>query len=191
MDGWSVLGALKADPDLAAVPVVMVTFVGERGLATSLGANDFVSKPIDWVRLQQVMDRFREGDVLFVDDDADARRRLRTVVEKNGYARDGSRKWTRSARGSRTERPRLILLDLTMPVMDGFAFLHALRELPGCIDVPAVVLTARDLTNEDRKRLNGADQVLEKGQTSLRDLAEGLRSLALPANPVASGNVPS
>lgn len=59
-----------------------------------------------------------------------------------------------------------------MPVMDGFAFLKALRECPGCTDVPVIVLTARDLTNEDRRRLCGADQVLNKGDTSPRDLAK-------------------
>lgn len=74
--------------------------------------------------------------------------------------------------------PKLILLDLTMPVMDGFSFLRALRERPGCADVPVAVLSARDLTSEDRKRLRGASQVLNKGDTSLRDLAGELRALA-------------
>ena len=71
--------------------------------------------------------------------------------------------------------PKLILLDLTMPVMDGFSFLRMLRERPDCADVPVIVLTARDLTSEDRR---GASQVLNKGDTSLRDLAAKLRALA-------------
>ncbi len=75
MDGWSVLSALKADPDLRDIPVVMVTFVEQRGLAASLGAADYVLKPVRWDRFKAVMDRFRdaEGDVLVVDDDADTR----------------------------------------------------------------------------------------------------------------------
>ena len=188
MDGWTVLSALKADPDLAKIPVVMVTFVSERGLATAMGATDYVSKPVEWERFREVMDRFREadGDVLVVDDDADARYRIRTVLEKDGYtvaeAGDGREALDRVAHAV----PRVILLDLTMPVMDGFAFLHALRERPGCADVPVIVLTARDLTKADRTRLGEANQVLTKGQTSLRELAGELRSLAPPSIPHAT-----
>ena len=64
-----------------------------------------------------------------------------------------------------------------MPVMDGFAFLHELRERPGCAHIPVVVLTARDLSVEDRRRLGGADRVLSKGQTSLREISGQLRAL--------------
>ncbi len=180
MDGWSVLARLKADPDLARIPVVMVTFVGERGLATSLGAADYVPKPVEWEAFRGVMDRFHDavGDVLIVDDDTDARERMRSMLEKNGWsvveAGNGREALDRVAHAV----PRLILLDLTMPVMDGFAFLHELRERPGCADVPVIVLTARDLTREDRGRLDSASQVLSKGETSLRDLAGTLRSLA-------------
>lgn len=79
--------------------------------------------------------------------------------------------------------PDLVLLDLMMPVMDGFAFLHALRERPGCAHIPVVVLTARDLSAEDRERLDGADRVLSKGETSLRDIANQLRTLAEGGEP--------
>jgi len=183
MDGWSVLHTLKADPYLAKIPVVMVTFVSERGLASSLGAADYVLKPVMWERFKAVMDRFRdaEGDVLIIDDDTDTRNRMRSVLEKSGWtvveAGNGQEALDRVAHSV----PRLILVDLTMPVMDGFAFLKALRECPGCTDVPVIVLTARDLTNEDRRRLRGAYQVLNKGDTSLRELAGKLRSL-MPAS---------
>ena len=81
MDGWSVLGALKADPALAPIPVVMVTFVNEPALSESLGAADTVLKPVEWDHLKGVMERFRgdAGDILVVDDDPDARARLRQV----------------------------------------------------------------------------------------------------------------
>ena len=180
VDGWSVLTTIKGDVELAKIPVVMVTFVSERGLANALGAADYVSKPVKWERFREVMDRFRhlEGDVLVVDDDPDTRARIRKVLEKDD--------WTVAEAGNGREAldlvarsvPRVILLDLTMPVMDGFSFLHALRESPGCAHVPVIVLTARDLTRDDRKRLAGANQVLKKGETSLRTLADDLRVVA-------------
>ena len=179
MDGWSVLSALKADPELASVPVVMVTFVTERALASSLGAADYVIKPVDWNRLRHVMEGFRdaEGDVLVVDDEADTRYRSRQALEKNGWSvveaangREGLDQVAKSI-------PRVILLDLNMPLMDGFDFLRELRARPGCGAIPVVVLTALDLTAEDRRRLRGANQVLNKGDTSMRDLAEKLRRL--------------
>ncbi len=179
MDGWSVLSALKADPELADIPVVMVTFVAERALATSLGAADYIVKPVDWERLRAVMERFREtgSSVLVVDDDADTRDRMRQILEKGGWrvseatnGEDALQKVTHAV-------PDVVLLDLNMPVMDGFDFLSAFRERPNCGEVPVVVLTARDLTNDDRRRLRGANQVLSKGDISLHQLAEKLRQL--------------
>ncbi len=179
MDGWSVLSTLKADAELAKIPVVMVTFVNEPALGASLGAADTVLKPVQWDRLRTVMERFRgdAGEILVVDDDPEARQRLRTVLERDGWtvceAGDGEEALAQVARAL----PQLILLDLTMPVMDGFTFLHELRLRPGCADIPVVVLTARDLDAGERKRLAGADRVLSKGETNLRQLAGELRAL--------------
>ena len=179
MDGWSVLSALKADRDLATVPVVMVTFVTERALASSLGAADYVIKPVDWNRLRHVMEGFREaeGDVLIIDDEADTRYRSRQALEKNGWSVVEAPNGQEGLKQIAKSIPRVILLDLNMPVMDGFDFLRELRSRPGCGQIPVVVLTALDLTAEDRRRLRGANQVLNKGDTSLRDLAEKLRRL--------------
>ena len=184
MDGWSVLETLKADPALSDIPVIMVTFAGEPALAQSLGASDYVPKPVMWEEFRHVMDRFRnvEGEILVVDDDADARTRLRSVLEKEG--------WTVAEASNGAEAltyvseivPQLILLDLTMPVMDGFSFLSALRARPDCAHVPVVVLTARDLTLQDRERLNTAKQVLRKDEISLRNLASDLHAIA-PEHP--------
>ena len=190
MDGWSVLARLKADPALAAIPVVMVTFLAERGLASSLGAAGYVSKPVQWDRLRAVMDRFRdaEGDVLVVDDDADARARLRGVLERDGWSVAEAADGVAALACVERAVPRVVLLDLVMPVMDGFGFLHALRARPGCADVPVVVLTARDLSEEDRSRLRGASQVLAKGEATLRDIAAKLRALVPSAG--AGGSPP-
>ncbi len=185
MDGWAVLHALKADKETAELPVVMVSFVADPGLSVALGATDAVPKPIDWTRLRTVMERFRDvgGDVLVVDDDRDTRYRLRTVLEKNGWTvqegGDGAEALHRVAEA----RPRIILLDLTMPLMDGFAFLDRLRAIPGCADIPVVVLSARDISVAERERLADADLVLRKGETSMQDLTHELRALDRRTSP--------
>ncbi len=192
MDGWSVLTALKVDPKLAAIPVVMVTFVDERTLSASLGAVDLVNKPVDWDRLKNVLDRLREaeGEILVVDDDPGVRERLRTMLERSGYtvgeAGDGAEALKRVMHGP----PRAILLDLTMPVMDGFAFLHALRERPGCQDIPVIVFSARDISSADREQLRDADRIMSK-TSSLKDLTGELRALAPPEHPARPENAPA
>ena len=189
-DGWSVLNALKADPETADIPVVMVSFVAEPGLSAALGAADAVMKPIDWARLKTVMERFRDaggvseggagGDVLVVDDDADTRHRLRTVLERDAWAvleaGNGAEALERVAQAP----PRLILLDLTMPMMDGFDFLHRLRAIPGCANIPVLVLSARDISAAEYGRLTDVDRVLKKGETSMKQLTNEIRALGLP-----------
>lgn len=183
MDGWSVLTALKADPAVASIPVVMASFVNEPALASALGAADYVLKPVEWDQLKTVMQRFRatEGSVLVVDDDPDARSRLRVVLEREGWIVAEAGNGEEALQSVAHAPPQLILLDLTMPVMDGFTFLHALRERPGGGDISVVVLSARDLSKNDRDRLDSADQVLRKGDVSLRDLPGQLASLRHPA----------
>ncbi|WP_408836547.1 response regulator [Acidisphaera sp. L21] len=179
MDGWSVLTALKADPDLAPIPVVMASFVNEPALANALGATDYVLKPVEWDQLKSVMQRFRatEGAVLVVDDDADARHRLRTVLEREGWQVAEAGNGQEALQSLASATPQLILLDLTMPVMDGFTFLHTLRGQPGGADIPVVVLSARDLSKTDRDRLGSADRVIRKGDVDLRDLPGQLADL--------------
>ncbi|MBV8613276.1 MAG: response regulator, partial [Acetobacteraceae bacterium] len=181
VDGWSVLHAIRSDPDLADTPVVMVSVVNEQGLGYALGATDYLVKPIEWDRLKAIMDRYRaEGsvDVLVVDDDPDARGRLRAMLERDGWsvteASDGGEALERVA----ACHPALILLDLLMPIMNGCDFLAALRARPAWRDIPVVVLTAKDVTASERAQLERqADEVLIKGTISLSELARDLREV--------------
>ncbi|MGX9981570.1 response regulator [Methylobacterium fujisawaense] len=185
MDGWAVLRALRSDPDLGSTPVIMVTVLDEQNLAFSLGATDYLHKPVEWGQLKEAMERFRpaihEGPVLVVDDDPDVRERMTTLLTREGWrvvtAENGQAGL--DAVGSR--KPGLVLLDLMMPEMDGFGFLRALRARPEWRDIPVVVLTAKDVTADDRRRLSGqADHILQKGGLSMADLAATLRSLMSP-----------
>jgi PAS domain S-box-containing protein len=179
MDGWSVLTHLKADPELCAIPVVLVTFVDDPALGESLGAAELIPKPVDWDRLSQVMERFRgEGDVLVVDDDADTRSRLRKMLERNGWSVSEAENGQDALDKMNAAPPQIIVLDLTMPVMDGFAFLQALRSHAQHRDIPVVVLTARDLSPVEKQQLEGVERVLQKGEQSLRDVAGEVLALA-------------
>ena len=120
-----------------------------------------------------MLDQLRqaEGKVLVVDDDVDTRRRVRVVLERNGWCVDEAGNEAEALDRVRRSPPHLILLDLTMPVMDGFEFLHRLRVMPGGADVSVVVLSARDVSAAERTRLLEADRILRKGEASMRDLA--------------------
>ena len=179
LDGWAVLKELKADPETADIPVVIVSFVAEPKLGSSLGAADTLPKPVDWAKLKRLLDGFRAsgGDVLVVDDDSDLRHRLRAALERSGWsvreAGDGSAALVEVQRAA----PHLIVLDLTMPVMDGFAFLHRLRAEPKGAGIPVVVLSARDITNAEREVLAEAERVVRKGDISLGELTAEIRAL--------------
>jgi PAS domain S-box-containing protein len=192
MDGWAVLQELKADPELADVPVVMVTMVDDRNLGYALGATEYLTKPVDRQRLLSILSRYRcdsshEGcHVLVVEDDEPTREIISDILEKDGWSvetasngREGLEKIAASLLKSTV--PRLILLDLMMPEMDGFDFAANLRRDLRWRDIPVVVVTAKDLTQEDRQRLNGyVEKIVVKGvalnQESLlaevRDLVE-------------------
>ncbi|UHC14576.1 response regulator [Methylobacterium currus] len=182
MDGWSVLHAIRSDPDLSATPVIITSVVNEQGLGRALGATDYLVKPIDWDHLKGLMERYRPADspgtVLLVDDDADARERLRRSLSRDGWtvreAENGAAGLARLDEG----RPSLILLDLMMPVMDGFAFLTKLRARPDVADVPVVVLTAKDITPAEKERLGrDTERVIVKGSVSLSEIGRLLRNM--------------
>ena len=185
MDGWSVLASIKADNDLADIPVVMVSFVNEPSLAAALGASDYLIKPVEWAELRRVMDHYRvEGTqgVLVVDDDADARERMRTMLTRNGLEVALAANGVQGLEAVAAQMPALVLLDLMMPEMDGYTFLERLRERPEWQQIPVVVMTAQTIDDEVRRRLAGrADRVIAKGSLDLRTLAGQLHEMVVAA----------
>lgn len=179
MDGWSVLASLKADPVLASIPVVMVTVIDEHGLGYSLGASDYLLKPVEWDRLKSVIDRLNvsgASDILAIDDDEDTLARTSVMLERAGFKVETAVNGALGLDKAREKKPDLVLLDLMMPVMDGLAFLREFRDNSEWADVPVVVLTSKDITREDWQILNGkADRVLTKGMVNMRDLVAQLR----------------
>ncbi len=193
MDGWTVLRSLRSDPELGATPVIMVTVLDEQNLAFSLGATDYLHKPVEWGQLKEAMERFRPtvhgGPVLVVDDDPDVRERMTTLLTREGWRVTTAENGRAGLEAVGVRKPGLVLLDLMMPEMDGFGFLRELRGKPEWRDIPVVVLTAKDVTADDRRRLAGqADRVLQKGGLSMADLAATLRSFTEPASAASGGN---
>ena len=171
MDGWSVLGALKADAATASIPVIMLTIVDDKQMGFALGAADYFTKPIDFQRLHQVLDKYRQPGVkqtvLIVEDHAETREMLRRTLEKAGWTVTEASNGRVGLERMAATQPKLILLDLMMPEMDGFEFLEALRREGHPRRVPVIVITAKELTDEDRRRLNGGvERILQKGAVS-------------------------
>jgi PAS domain S-box-containing protein len=159
MDGWAVLSALKSDPDLAEIPVIMETIVHEKGLAFSLGAEDYLTKPIQWPRLKKILDRFRSAAgapvALVVDDDGSTRALLSEMLEKESWSTVEARDFNAVLERFADTRPALVLVDLNMSELNGFALIKDLRRLPEWRDVPFVALSTNDLSAEQRRRLEG------------------------------------
>jgi signal transduction histidine kinase/CheY-like chemotaxis protein/ligand-binding sensor domain-containing protein/protocatechuate 3,4-dioxygenase beta subunit len=182
MDGWAVVSALKADPQLCEIPVVMLTIVDDQKLGFTVGAADYLTKPIDWKRLTSVLERYRDqpgpGRVLVVEDDASVRELLQRNLEKDQWTVALAENGRVALERISEARPSLILLDLMMPEMDGFEFMDALRQRGGGRDIPVVVITARQLSEEDRRRLNGqVVRIIQKSQTTAEEVLAELRRL--------------
>jgi len=177
-DGWDVLATLKADPDLCEIPVVIVTVAPERGIGLSLGAVEVLTKPVDRARLTALINRLvrRDGPVLLVEDDADTRDMMRHTIDKMGLAvaEAGNGRQALSWLSDNAP-PAIILLDLMMPEMDGFAFLDALADRADWREIPVIVVTAKQLSAAERERLSRqAQKVMEKATATRVDIAAAI-----------------
>jgi len=179
LDGWAVLSALKADPALADIPVIMLTIMDDKNLGYALGAADYLTKPIDRERLSAVLKRYRRDlPILVVDDDPALRELLRRLLEREGYQVQEAENGRAALARLREAPPGLIVLDLMMPEMDGFDFVTAVRRDEAWRTIPIIVVTAKDLTPDDRQRLNGyVEAILQKGASSRDALLAEVRAM--------------
>ena len=167
-DGWEVLRELKADPNTRDIPVIMVTMTDDRELGYALGATEFLTKPVERGQLVQLLQRYAPAEAerraLVVDDLPANRDMLRRALQKEGWQVSEAGNGRQALERVADSRPSLILLDLMMPVMDGFEFVMEMRKVEAWRGIPIVVVTAKDITEEDRRRLNGGVVgLIEKG----------------------------
>jgi len=190
INGWAVLSALKADLELADIPVVLMTIVDDKDRGFALGASDYLTKPVDYKRLAKLLQNYRPaatdalsdstGQVLIVEDDDATRDMFRRILEKEGWLVLEAENGQIGLNQVETHHPDLILLDLMMPKMDGFEFINVLRQTPQWRSLPIIVVTAMDLTPADYLRINGyVEQILQKGAYNRDDLMQEVRDLVL------------
>lgn len=184
MDGWEVINALKKDPEMATIPVIMLSMADNKQKGYAMGAACFLTKPIDWETLDEVIKksvRFNHGrkmPIMVVDDEEEVRDMLRRTLEKQGWRVIEATNGLKALEKMVDQVPGLILLDLTMPEMDGIEFITEMRKKDEWRDIPVVVLTGRDLDSSDRKRLQGhVQKILQKGAYSNEQLLEEVRHM--------------
>jgi CheY-like chemotaxis protein len=182
MDGWSVFSALKSSAGLRDIPVVMVTMLDDPQRGFTLGAADYMTKPLNRQHLSQVLKKYTclrpPCSVLMVEDDPATRAMTRKILEKEGWKVTEAENGHRALDCMAQERPSLILLDLMMPEMDGFEFTEQVRLHPEWRRIPIVVVTAKDLTTGERRRLNGyVETILHKADDSREALLNQVRDL--------------
>jgi CheY-like chemotaxis protein/anti-sigma regulatory factor (Ser/Thr protein kinase) len=186
MDGWRVLQAMRADRRLARIPVIVCSIVDNRPLGYSLGASDYLVKPIDPETLTRTLDRVsvrggdgedEEGYVLVVDDEHGVRELLTAALRHAGFNARSAPSGETALKMAAQQPPRVVLCDLMMPNgMSGFEFIARFRSDPRMADIPVFVVTGKDITADDRKLISGEiANVIRKGELLLSDVASRLR----------------
>jgi signal transduction histidine kinase len=185
MDGWRVLQAMRADPRLSSIPVIVCSIVDNRPLGYSLGASDYLLKPVDPQTLTDTLDRVSvrdlssegSGYVLVVDDEHGVRELLTTALRHAGFNARSAPSGETALRMVAQHRPRAVLCDLMMPNgMSGFELIARLRSNPDTAGLPVLVVTGRDITPDDRRLISGEiAEVIRKGELLLSDVASRLR----------------
>ncbi len=183
IEGWMVLSQLKEDPRLAPIPVVMLSVEDEKEKAIELGASDLLTKPIEWDQFLEVVKRQMKprsivSPILVVEDDATNRGALCRVLRREGLvvleAVDGNAAMSLTE----TETPGLIILDLILPEFNGFDVLSEISKNDNWKHIPIIVITAKELSNEELKRLKKeVDCIFQKGDYSRNDLLNEIHTL--------------
>jgi signal transduction histidine kinase/DNA-binding response OmpR family regulator len=183
LSGWDILTELKADPELASIPVIMISIVDDKDRGFALGADDYLTKPVHPDKLAAILDKFRvdgaPGTVLIIEDDEPSRQLMRRLLNRDGWETAEAENAREGLEKVALQPPSLILLDLMMPEMNGFEFITRLRMEDRYRSIPIVVLTAMALNEKEKAHLNKhVARIAYKTTTSWTSLMAELTSIA-------------
>jgi signal transduction histidine kinase/DNA-binding response OmpR family regulator len=187
INGWEVLHSLKNNPQTCDINVVMISMLEEKNKGYVMGASDYLVKPFDQKQLVQTLSRYvinhnitggNLGRVLIVDDDSDARLILRTALKSFNVKIDEATNGAEALEQISKNKPNLILLDLMMPVMDGFEFLSRMRSSADLFNISVIVNTSKELSSIDKEKLSGyTAKILRKGDNSQDNILTEIKNL--------------
>ncbi len=182
IDGWQVLMELKKDPRTEKIPVIIISMIDDKSMGYALGVSDYITKPIEREKLLNVVKKYKEEQpnfpVLIVEDDLNQREILNKTLKSDNWEVLEAENGLIALDKIGEKKPGLIILDLMMPEMDGFTFITELRKNKDLLSIPIIVVTAKDITIEDRARLNGyVNQILHKGGFTQEELLNYIRAI--------------
>jgi signal transduction histidine kinase/CheY-like chemotaxis protein len=186
LDGWEVLNRLKHDEITSSIPVIVISVIDNPELGMALGAIDYFVKPVPADVLVSRLRRFNFGGsaktkVLVVDDELANRDWLTEILEPAGFGVIPAGGGREAIELAHSQKPDLILLDLMMPEVSGFDVVEALRSDKATSDMPIMVLTAKELTDADKRQLTGrVSSILQRGSTGATELVSHLRQVITP-----------
>jgi PAS domain S-box-containing protein len=176
MSGWEVLSTLKLEEQTANIPVIMMTILEQEDIGRALGASDYLLKPIEPAKLTEAIERYvtkTGAQILVVEDDEPTRDLMCRTLASAGHRILEAENGRVALDLLDVEHPDLIVLDLMMPVMDGFAFLHHVNEDENRAHIPTIVATARSLSEVERRELREVtERVIQKGSYSREELLD-------------------
>jgi PAS domain S-box-containing protein len=181
-DGWAVLTELKSDPATRDFPVIICSILEQADKGFSLGAADYLVKPILEEDLVHALDRLNKDgtihEVLVIDDDPNDLRLIEKILNQHSQykpilAEGGRKGWE----AINAKPPHAIILDLFMPEMDGFNILEKLRDSPDLREIPVLVVSGGGLTNEQQQQLSAFGQrLIIKGSLNEGQLIESIEN---------------
>ena len=184
MDGWSVLRQFKNDALLGLIPIVILSMIKDKSTGLALGASDYLTKPVDKHVLVSVLKRYLPQNtsdplnILIVEDDPNTQELLQRTSKREGWHVQVANNGLEGLEKLKQQIPHLILLDLMMPVMDGVQFLHEIRQTESWKEIPVIVVTAKEMTEEERQEINAqAQRIVHKGDYATHELVSQIRHI--------------
>jgi signal transduction histidine kinase/DNA-binding response OmpR family regulator len=179
--GYDILTEFRADETLSETPIILVTVDDDRARGLEAGATDYIRKPVVEKQLREMLEVYRDkasGEILVIEDDDDAAELVRRCVQQVGFSCRRAKDGIEGLTMARDRTPIAIVLDLTMPNLDGFQVIEALTSEESLRDIPVIVLSACEISFDDHRRIIESGYLFcAKGTSSPREIAQHLKEM--------------